>query len=189
MTAKLRVNDRLYEMKSDTRIFLIGPMGAGKTTIGKLLASRLKLEFVDADKFIEDVTGANIPWIFDVEGESGFRDRETRAIDELTQREKVLLATGGGAVIREENRQLMKQRGVVVYLYASVEQQVERTSRDRNRPLLQNDNPAETLRNLFTIRDPLYRDVADLVVATDNRHPSAVARDICEKIVSFLETH
>jgi len=174
-------------MKNDNRIILVGPMGAGKTTIGKLLASRLKLNFVDADKHIEEVTGADIPWIFDVEGEAGFRERETRAIDELTQREDVMLATGGGAVMREENRRLMMARGVVVYLYASVDQQVERTSRDRNRPLLQNDNPAETLRRLFEIRDPLYREVADLVVATDNRHPSAVARDICDKILTFIE--
>lgn len=162
-------------------------MGAGKTTIGKLLSNKLKLEFIDADKFIEDVSGADIPWIFDVEGESGFRERETRAVDELSQRSGILLATGGGAVMREENRDMLHSRGVVVYLNASVSQQVERTSRDKNRPLLQNGNPAETLRKLYEVRDPLYRQVAHLIVKTDNRHPSAVARDICDKIVNYLK--
>jgi shikimate kinase len=176
-------------MKKTTNIFLIGPMGAGKTTIGRLLADRLKLQFVDADKYIEDVTGANIPWIFDVEGEAGFRERETRAIDELSQGDGVLLATGGGAVTIEQNRQYLAERGVVVYLYATVDQQVERTSRDRNRPLLQNDNPRLVLQNLFTVRDPLYRQIADILVTTDNRPPHIVARDIGDQINDYISQH
>lgn len=176
-------------MKNSKNIFLVGPMGAGKTTIGKLLSERMHLQFIDADKYIEDVTGADIPWIFDVEGEEGFRERENRAIDDLTQRDGIMLSTGGGAVLREDNRQYLRDRGVVVYLYASVDQQVERTARDRNRPLLQNDDPAGVLNRLFEIRDPLYREVADLVVTTDARHPSAVARDIADKILKFIATH
>lgn len=172
-------------MKKTTNIFLVGPMGAGKTTIGRLLADRLQLHFVDADKYIEDATGANIPWIFDVEGEAGFRERETKAIDELSQDNGILLATGGGAVTREVNRDLLRQRGVVVYLYATVDQQVERTARDRNRPLLQNDNPRQVLESLFHVRDPLYREVADIIVTTDNRPPHIVARDIGEQISQY----
>lgn len=174
-------------MKKTTNIFLVGPMGAGKTTIGKLLSERLRLVFVDADKYIEDVTGADIPWIFDVEGEAGFRERETRAIDELSQADGVLLATGGGAVTREENRTLLSSRGVVVYLYATVDQQFERTSRDRNRPLLQNDNPRQVLENLFVVRDPLYREVADIIVTTDNRPPHIVARDIGDQVSDYIK--
>ena len=173
-------------MKNTTNIFLVGPMGAGKTTIGRLLSDRMELNFVDADKYIEEVTGANIPWIFDVEGEAGFRERETRAIDELSQGEGVLLATGGGAVTREINRQLLSERGVVVYLYATVDQQVDRTARDRNRPLLQNDNPRQVLEDLFVVRDPLYREVADIIVTTDNRPPNIVARDIGEQINQYI---
>ena len=173
-------------MKKTTNIFLIGPMGAGKTTIGRLLADKLKLNFVDADKYIEETTGADIPWIFDVEGEAGFRERETRAIDELSQGEGLMLATGGGAVTIEQNRHYLSERGVVVYLYATVDQQVERTARDRNRPLLQNDNPRQILESLFTIRDPLYRSIADIIVTTDNRPPHIVARDIGDQINAYI---
>jgi shikimate kinase len=176
-------------MKKTTNIFLVGPMGAGKTTIGRLLAERLQLQFVDADKYIEDTTGANIPWIFDVEGEAGFRERETKAIEELSQQDGILLATGGGAVTRDVNRALLQQRGVVVYLYATVEQQFERTARDRNRPLLQNDNPRQVLENLFQVRDPLYRDVADIIVTTDTRPPHIVAKDIGEQISHYISQH
>ncbi|MEY3018209.1 MAG: shikimate kinase AroK [Pseudomonadota bacterium] len=173
-------------MKKTTNIFLVGPMGAGKTTIGRLLADRMRLSFVDADKYIEDVTGADIPWIFDVEGEAGFREREMRAIDELSQSDNILLATGGGAVMREENRQMLAERGVVIYLCATVDQQFERTARDRNRPLLQTENPRQTLASLFKVRDPLYREVADIVVTTDNRPPHIVARDIGDQINNYI---
>lgn len=144
-------------------------MGAGKSTIGRLLAKELRLPFKDSDKEIELRTGANIPWIFDKEGEPGFRDREQAMIAELCASDGVVLATGGGAVMREANRRALHAGGRVVYLHASVEQQVGRTARDRNRPLLRTADPAKTLRDLLAIRDPLYREIADLVVETDER--------------------
>ena len=144
-------------------------MGAGKSTIGRLLAKELRLPFKDSDKEIEVRTGANIPWIFDKEGEPGFRDRETAMIVELCHENGIVLATGGGAVMRPENRQALRNGGRVVYLHASIEQQVARTSRDRNRPLLRNANPEKILRDLLALRDPLYREIADLVVETDER--------------------
>src|SRR5210317_1263159 len=138
------------------RIFLVGPMGAGKTTIGKYLAQHLKLQFADTDTEIEVRTGADIPWIFDVEGEEGFRNREQQVVEELTLWDDVVLATGGGVIIRPENRQALGARGYVVYLHATVDEQVRRTRRDRRRPLLQNGDPEEVLRSLMAIRDPLY---------------------------------
>ena len=165
-------------MLKHNNLFLVGPMGAGKTTIGRFLAENLNLEFFDLDAEIEDRCGANIPWIFDVEGEEGFRKRESKMLDEVTSRNGVLLATGGGAVLSESNRQILKQRGYVVYLSASVGQLLERTAHDRNRPLLQVDNPREVIEKLITDRDPLYKEVADLVVVTEKRKPQLVAEDI-----------
>ena len=166
------------------RVFLVGPMGAGKTTIGRLLASALKLEFIDSDHEIEQSSGADIPWIFDREGESGFRDREQRVLAELTQRNGVLLATGGGAVLRAENRAALAGRGTVVYLHASVEQQVARTAHDRNRPLLQTANPERTLRELMDARDPLYREIADYVIDTDDLGARTVARRLIKQLTA-----
>ena len=165
-------------MLKHNNLFLVGPMGAGKTTIGRFLAENLNLEFFDLDAEIEDRCGANIPWIFDVEGEEGFRKRESKMLDEVTSRNGVLLATGGGAVLSERNRQILKQRGYVVYLSASVGQLLERTAHDRNRPLLQVDNPREVIEKLIADRDPLYKEVADLVVVTEKRKPQLVAEDI-----------
>jgi len=153
-------------------------MGAGKSTIGRLLSSELKLQFVDSDKVIEDRAGADIPWIFDVEGEDGFRNREANIVDQLTSEEGQVLATGGGVVMRPENRACLQGRGTVVYLRASVEQQLERTARDKNRPLLQTENPEQVLRDLMATRDPLYQQVADFIVETDRRNPKAVVADI-----------
>ena len=138
------------------RVFLVGPMGAGKTTIGKYLADHLKLQFADTDSEIESRTGADIPWIFDVEGEEGFRDREQQVVEEMSQWDNVVLATGGGVVLRPENRRALGGRGFVIYLYATVDEQVKRTRRDRKRPLLQKGDPEQTLRTLMEIRDPLY---------------------------------
>lgn len=163
-------------------LILVGPMGAGKSTIGRLLAKELQLPFKDSDKEIEERTGANIPWIFDVEGEAGFREREQSALAELCQEEGLVLATGGGAVLREENRRALREGGCVIYLHASVEQQLERTSRDRNRPLLQTENPGDVLRKLVTLRDPLYRDVADLIIETDQRPPRMVMQEILDRL-------
>ena len=160
-------------------------MGAGKSTIGRLLAKELHLPFKDSDKEIEVRTGANIPWIFDKEGEPGFRDRETAMIVELCHENGIVLATGGGAVMRPENRQALRNGGRVVYLHASIEQQVARTSRDRNRPLLRNANPEKILRDLLAIRDPLYREIADVVVETDERPPRMVVLDILERLAQL----
>ncbi len=157
-------------------------MGAGKTTIGRLLSGDLHREFVDSDKFIEEKCGANIPWIFDMEGEAGFRDREEQAIDILTQRTDLVLATGGGAVMRAENRKHLRSRGVVVYLWTSVEQQIARTAKDKNRPLLQTENPAQVLQELFKKRDPLYREVAHIVLQTDQRNPRWVVNEIRKRV-------
>ncbi len=158
-------------------------MGAGKTTIGRLLAQKLKLEFIDSDQEIEARTGADIPWIFDVEGEAGFRDREQQVIAELTQRDGILLATGGGVVIRPQNRLALAGRGIVVYLYTSLEQQLERTGRDRRRPLLQGADPEETLRQLMAVRDPLYREIADHVVETNGLSARHVAQGLCAELL------
>ena len=163
-------------------VILVGPMGAGKSTIGRLLAKELRLSFKDSDKEIEQRTGANIPWIFDVEGEAGFREREQAMLAELCQTDGIVLATGGGAVLRPENRQALSSGGRVVYLHASVAQQLGRTSRDRNRPLLRAADPGRVLGELMTIRDPLYREIADLVVETDERPPRIVVEEILERL-------
>ena len=153
-------------------------MGAGKSTIGRLLSQELKFEFCDSDKVIEERCGADIPWIFDKEGEAGFREREVSVIEEMTGVSGIVLATGGGAILREENRRNLASRGTVVYLCTSVEQQLSRTSRDRNRPLLQTPNPEQVLRSLFAERDPLYRSVADIVIETDQRNPRWVVQEL-----------
>ena len=157
-------------------------MGAGKSTIGRLLSQELKLEFVDADREIEKRAGADIPWIFDVEGEAGFRDREEGVIEALSLRKDVVLSTGGGAVLRPENRSVLQANGTVVYLETSVEQQLDRTSRDKNRPLLQTENPRAVLEELMSIRHPLYLDTADIVVVTDKRHPKTVVTEIIRQL-------
>ncbi|MEK2609627.1 shikimate kinase AroK [Pseudomonas shirazensis] len=163
-------------------LILVGPMGAGKSTIGRLLAKELRLLFKDSDKEIELRTGTNIPWIFDKEGEPGFRDREEAMIAELCELDGVVVATGGGAVMRDANRRALHAGGRVIYLHASVEQQVGRTARDRNRPLLRTANPEATLRALLESRDPLYREIADVIVETDERPPRMVVQDILERL-------
>jgi shikimate kinase len=169
-------------MSYSGNLFLVGPMGVGKTTIGRVLADSLGLKFFDSDREIEASTGADIPWIFDVEGESGFRVRETRMIEQLTQNKNIVLATGGGAVILAENREWLKARGVVVYLRAPISQQVERTSRDKARPLLQTPHPEQKIRELMEIREPLYQKVADMVVDTYRRNPKTVSQEICKQL-------
>ena len=164
------------------RIFLVGPMGAGKSTIGKYLAQHLKLRFADTDAEIEARTGADIPWIFDVEGEAGFREREQQVVEEMTLWDDVVLATGGGVVTRQENRQALAGRGYVVYLYATVEEQVRRTRRDRRRPLLQKGDPEEVLRSLMAEREPLYREIADHIIETDGCSPRTVAQRLMEQL-------
>jgi len=165
-----------------TRVFLVGPMGAGKTTIGKLLADDLNLEFLDVDREIEARSGVDIPWIFDREGEAGFRIRESAALSELSQLDRVLISTGGGAVLSAENRKIMSSTGTVIYLHTSVDEQVRRTNRDRKRPLLQNDDPAKVLAELMVVREPLYREIADIVIDTDGRGPKVVAQDLAAQL-------
>lgn len=170
-------------LKGKRNLFLVGPMGAGKTTIGKQLAQMLHLEFIDSDQEIESRTGAAIDWIFDIEGEDGFRKREKNVIAELTQRQGIVLATGGGAIVESENRTFLASRGIVVYLETSIEQQLERTRRDTRRPLLQgNDNPEATLIGLHEERGKLYREVADIIVATNENSIKNVANKIVSQI-------
>jgi shikimate kinase len=163
-------------------IYLIGPMGAGKTTVGKQLSEVLGVEFVDSDHEIQRRTGVDIPTIFEFEGEEGFRNREQAVIDELTAREGIILATGGGVVLREANRQHLSSRGVVVYLRCTPEQQYERTHRDKNRPLLQTDNPLQKLQSLMQTRDPLYRQTADMVISTEGKNTQSVVREIVRRL-------
>ena len=163
-------------------LILVGPMGAGKSTIGRLLAKELHLPFKDSDKEIVVRTGADIPWIFDVEGEQGFREREQAVIADLCREDGLVLATGGGAVLRQENREALRAGGRVIYLHASVEQQLERTARDRNRPLLRTADPGRVLRDLLAIRDPLYREIADVVIDTDQRPPRMVVQEILSRL-------
>lgn len=170
-------------MKGKRNIFLVGPMGAGKTTIGKQLAQLLHLEFIDTDQEIETRTGAPIDWIFDIEGEDGFRAREKEIIAELSQRQGIVLATGGGAVVTPENRTFLAGRGIVVYLETSIEQQLERTRKDKRRPLLQNtDDPEATLIALHKERDAQYREIADVIVATNENSIKSVANKIANQI-------
>ncbi|BAW81135.1 shikimate kinase [Candidatus Nitrosoglobus terrae] len=163
-------------------VFLIGPMGVGKTTVGRYLARLLGRKFYDSDREIVYRTGVSIPVIFEVEGEVGFRQRERGMIAELTQLNSIILATGGGAVLAAENRQYLTQRGIVVYLYASAEQLHRRTMHDHNRPLLQTKNPLEYLKSLLKARDPLYREVADIMIKTGERPIRVVVNEVLQQL-------
>lgn len=169
-------------MAEKRNIILIGPMGAGKSTIGRQLAQELHLEFYDSDQEIERRTGADIAWVFDVEGEDGFRVRESRVIDDLTELQGIVLATGGGAVINKDVRNRISARGIVVYLETTIEKQLARTQKDKRRPLLQVDEPREVLESLAEERNPLYEEVADIVVRTDDQSARAVANKIIDQL-------
>ena len=164
------------------RLFLVGPMGVGKTTIGRMLAKELGLSFVDCDHEIENRCGAAIAWIFDVEGEEGFRDRETHMLEELTGQDKILLATGGGAVLREQNRRFLMERGIVVHLDTSVDLLVKRTAKDKKRPLLQNANPRQVLEKIKHDRDPLYEEVSDIRVFVGDSSSRKTANQILQQM-------
>ena len=163
-------------------IILVGPMGAGKTTIGKQLARQLGRDFYDSDREIEEHTGANIPLIFELEGEEGFRKREKNILIELTQKKEIVLATGGGVVLDPDNRTQLAKHGFVIYLSAPLTQLFNRTSKDRSRPLLQTENPRKKLEEIIAARDPLYREVADIIIETDDKPVRNVVKNLLLKI-------
>jgi shikimate kinase len=163
-------------------VFLVGPMGSGKSAVGRQLAQRLALQFIDSDEEIEARTGVDISYIFEREGEAGFRQREAEVIDAITRREGVLVSTGGGAILDAGTRERLRARGRVVYLRTSVEQQLARTRRSNDRPLLNNDDPRGTLERLFEQRAPLYAEVAEVVVDTDGRKVKTVVDQICRQL-------
>ncbi len=170
-------------MRQIKNIFLIGPMGTGKTTIGRHLARKLKMNFYDSDRVIETETGADIPLIFEKEGEAGFRRREQNIIDRLTQQSGIILATGGGAILKKENRRHLKNRGNVFYLRSNLKTLVERTSKDKNRPLLHTDEPTEDiLGRLLEERDPLYYKTADFIIETANNSIHNVIHAIIKRL-------
>jgi len=165
-------------MKKSQNLFLVGPMGAGKSAVGRQLARLMRMDFVDSDDEIEHRTGVDIPFIFEKEGEEGFRKREAKIIEELSVRQGIVLATGGGAVMDSRNRSYLGARGFVIYLHTTVEQQLDRTKRGRNRPLLDNKDRKAVIAELMEIRDPLYREISDLIVKTDGRLVREVAAEI-----------
>ena len=170
-------------------IFFVGLMGAGKTTVGKLLAKRLGKSFYDSDHEIESRTGVNIPVIFELEGEVGFRKRETAAIEELTVMHDIVLATGGGAVLSKQNRENLSQHGTVVYLRATVTELWHRTKNDKNRPLLQTDDPRAKLEKLYTERDPLYREIADIIIDTGDQSVGSIVQHLEETLNKHANAH
>lgn len=171
-------------MSKVPNIFLIGPMGSGKSTIGRHLSRELQMDFYDSDKEIEDSTGVSVAWIFDVEGEAGFRERERKVIDALTNKQGVILATGGGAILTPDNRNVLAARGIVVYLKVSLNEQINRTEKSQNRPLLEKKNIKESLENLNADREAFYLEIADFVFDTDERSAQSVVKEIVTRIRS-----
>ena len=167
-------------------IILIGPMGSGKSTIGNIIARKLNREFQDSDHYIEQKTGVDIARIFDIEGERGFRDRESNALKDLLEIDNRVIATGGGSVIRQENQSLLRSRGYIIFLDTSVKQQMQRLRRDKKRPLLQTDNPFQRLEALLSERRPIYLELADLAVKTDRRQARLLATDIINQLPENL---
>lgn len=168
----------------NNNIYLVGLMGSGKTTVGKLLSKQLRRPFYDTDHEIVRRTGVTIPMIFEVEGEAGFRKREEQMIAELTQLDGVILATGGGAVISPANREQLKQHGTVVYLRGTVDELWQRTRHDRNRPLLQTQDPKARLRELYAQRDPLYREIADVIVDTGRQNVNVLVQQLVQYLTA-----
>lgn len=170
----------------NSNIILIGPMGAGKTTIGRHIAQLLDFGFYDSDKEIEERTGASIPLIFELEGETGFRKREQAVIRELVEKKHIVLATGGGAVLNENNRLALKHSGVVVYLHAEIDQLLERTSKDKNRPLLQTADPRAKLEQIIRERDPFYRALADVILETNKMSVNAAVAALDDRLRHYV---
>lgn len=174
-------------MKNTNNIFLVGLMGAGKTTVARILARRLDRAFFDTDHEIERRTGVKVPVIFDIEGEAGFRLRETQALVELAAQDNVVLATGGGIVLSAENRALLKERGLVVYLRAQPRDLWYRTRHDKNRPLLQTADPLGRLQELYELRDPLYTEVADIIVDTGRPNVGPLVTQLLSKLEALCK--
>ena len=165
-------------------IFIVGPMGSGKSTVGKIISDELFLSFLDTDEEIETRTGASIDWIFDLEGEEGFRKRESSILQDMAKRNSIVLSTGGGIILSEENRELLSSRGTVFYLATPISVQLERTAKDKDRPLLKNGDPEKILTKLQKDRESLYEAVADHVVNTENKSSQEVASEIIKLVKS-----
>lgn len=180
----MRFNSSIYKS-----LFLVGPMGVGKTTVGKLLARELSLKFLDSDQEIEVRAGTDISWIFDVEGESGFREREAKVIDELTQLPNIMLSTGGGCILSQANRAALRSRGVVVFLNTSLDIQDARTKKDQKRPLLRGVDRRVVLTEMKALRDPLYQEVADIKIFVGETNSKQVVANIIDRLVeqNFVE--
>ncbi len=173
--------------KNRQNIFLIGPMGSGKTTIGKHLAKMLDLDFYDCDHELERLTGASVNLIFDLEGEAGFRIREKEVLEQLAEKSGVLIATGGGVICNEANRQILGSKGFVVYLKTSIENQIKRLSKDKSRPLLQAEDRTQRLLDLARVRNPLYESIADLVFGTRNSSVYITAKTLYSAILEEMD--
>ena len=166
-------------------IFIVGPMGSGKSTVGKIISSELFLNFFDTDEEIETRTGASIDWIFDLEGEDGFRKRESKILHEMVQQNSTVLSTGGGIILSESNRELLSSRGTVFYLATPIAVQLERTSKDKDRPLLKNGDPGKILEELHVARESLYEEVADYIVNTEGKSSQEVSAEIIKLVKSY----
>ena len=166
-------------------IFIVGPMGSGKSTVGKIISSELFLNFFDTDEEIEARTGASIDWIFDLEGEEGFRKRESKILEEMVQQNSIVLSTGGGIILSESNRELLSSRGTVFYLATPIAVQLERTSKDKDRPLLKNGDPGKILEELHVARESLYEGVADYIVNTEGKSSQEVSTEIIKLVKSY----
>ena len=166
-------------------IFIVGPMGSGKSTVGKIIASELFLNFFDTDEEIETRTGASIDWIFDLEGEDGFRKRESKILEEMVQQNSIVLSTGGGIILSETNREHLSSRGTVFYLATPISVQLERTSKDKDRPLLKNGDPGKILEKLHQARESLYEEVADYIVNTEGKSSQEVSEEIIKLVKSY----
>ena len=166
-------------------IFIVGPMGSGKSTVGKIISSELFLTFYDTDEEIETRTGASLDWIFELEGEEGFRKRESKILEDMVYKNSIVLSTGGGIILSESNREMLSSRGTVFYLATPIAVQLERTSKDKDRPLLKNGDPGEILKNLHLARESLYKEVADYSVNTEGKSSQEVSSEIIKLVKNY----
>lgn len=183
VVANINVSDTTRMTTKSNNIFLVGPMGAGKTSVGRYLARVLNKEFYDSDHEIEKKLGASLTWIFDIEGMEGFRQREARVIEELSKLSNVVVSTGGGCIETPGVREILRESGIVIYMEVSLDTQLMRLKKDKRRPQLQNENPQDVLIKLWQEREPIYEDIADLIVHTDKRS----IKDVCNDIITWLK--